>query len=172
VGKWKAALAILLSFLLAACGSNNAPATPPPPITLTAPPDIQIGGLCDDTKTLEGWLEVTAPLTNRFQTEMNAAAAKSKADLFLDVISLAAIRDSVFATTTPDCALDAQLMLSDTMHQVVGALQAYFNGDRPDLGNVITEANAKLDEVISIQADLLNRMNAQFQQQRLITPTA
>jgi hypothetical protein len=159
-------LVMLCPLMLVACALGDvSSATSQPPITLAPPPALVLSGNCDDTKALEFWLQVTSQLVSDFQTQMNAAAAKPKIEMYTDVLNLAAIRDAAFAAPTPDCAQEAELTLSDAMSQAVSRLQAYFNGDVPDLGNIVTDANTKLDTVIAQQTELLNRLNAQFQQQ-------
>lgn len=156
----------LVALALAGCALADAvPPTPAPPITLAPPPEMRFEGACTNTKELENWLQITTNLVTDFQTLMNAAAAKSQGELYPDVIQLAAIRDSMFEVATPDCAADAQLLLSDAANRAVSALQAFSNGDIPELGNAITDTNTQLDQVIGIQNVLLNQMNAQFQQQ-------
>lgn len=163
-------LIVFLPLLATACALADAvPATQPPPITLAPPPEMQFEGLCTNTKDLENWLQITSTLIEDFQSLMNTAAAKGRAEMYPDVIRLGAIRDSLFAVTTPDCASAAQLLLSDATNRAVSALQAFANGDAPDLGNAITDINGQLDQVIALQNVLLSQMNAQFQQQAAAT---
>lgn len=160
-----------LACLLSACALGDVvDTTPLPPLTLAPPPALNLVGSCDDTKTLETWLQVTSELRTNFQTQTNAAAAKPKNEMFSDVLNLAAMRDSSFSVETPDCAEETGMKLSDAMSQAVTALQTYVNGDVADLGNTVVEINALLDAVETEQAQLIERLNAQFQQR--IQPTS
>jgi len=168
--KLKPVLFILLSSIITACALGDVSnATPPPPITLAPPPALNLVGTCDETKTLENWLQVTSELRASFQTQMNATAAKSKAEMYADVLELAALRDSSFEVATPDCAAETGIKLSDAMSQTVTAFQMYVNGDTPDLGNTIADMNGQIDQIAAMQNDLIDRMNTQFQQQREAT---
>ena len=164
---------IALSSLLSACalGDVVVNTTPLPPITLAPPPALNLVGSCDDTKALETWLQVSTELRENFQTQMNAAAAKNKNDMYADIVNMAALRDSSFGVATPDCAADAGMKLSDAMNQAVTAFQSYFNGDAPDLGNSVVNINNQLDSVQAAQIELIKQMDTQFQQQLLATAT-
>jgi hypothetical protein len=163
---------IALSCSLSACALGDVVNTTPlPPITLAPPPALNLIGNCDDVKALETWLQVATELRENFQTQMNAAAAKNKNDMYADVGNLAALRDSGFSVATPDCAADAGLKLSDAMNQAVAAFQTYVNGDIPDLGNSIVDINNLLDNVQAAQIELIKRMDTQFQQRQLATAT-
>lgn len=161
---------VLLAFMASGCAMGDVSNTTPlPPITLAPPPALKLVGTCDDTKTLETWLQVTTELRTNFQTLMNTAAVKEKVEVYGDVINLAALRDSAFAVETPDCAAETGIKLSDTMSQAVTAFQAFSNGDTSDLGNTIPEVNAQIDLVAAAQAELISRMDAQFQQGQATT---
>jgi hypothetical protein len=156
---------VVLPLVLAACALTDVSnSTPLPPITLAPPPSVVMSGSCDTTKNLESWLQITSQLVTNFQTQMNAAAAKSKNEMYTDVYELAALRDAAFAVETPDCAEQSQLILSDAMGQAVTMFQAYVNGDVSDLGTIVADTNIKLDTVIVQQTELLSRMDSQFQQ--------
>jgi hypothetical protein len=169
-------LKLILHTILVACITTGCAlgevsnVTPLPPITLAPPPALKLVGTCDDTKTLETWLQTTSELRINFQTLMNTAAAKDKVSMYEDVINLAALRDLAFAAEIPDCAAEAGIKLSDIMSQTVTAFQSFVNGDTPDLGNTITEVNAQIDAITAAQNELISRMDAQFQQQVTTEP--
>jgi hypothetical protein len=163
-------LIVLFAFIASGCALGEASkVTSLPPITLAPPPALRLVGTCDDTKTLETWLQVTTELRTSFQTLMNTAAAKEKVEMYGDVINLAALRDSAFAVETPDCAAETSIKLGDTMDQAVTAFQAFSNGDNADLGNTILEVNAQIDQIAAAQAKLISRMDDQFQQAQATT---
>jgi len=167
MSKLKFALYLMLIGVLNACALGDAiNVSPLPPVTLAAPPALNLVGVCDDTKNLETWLQISTVLRDNFQTKMNTAAVKSKADMLVDVLSLAALRDSAFAAATPDCAAETAMKLGDTMNQAISAFQLYLNGSAPDLGNTITATNEQMDGVAAAQNDLIDRMTTQFQQQQ------
>ncbi len=158
---------IVLASLMAGCALGEVSiATSLPPITLAPPPALQLVGTCEDTKTLETWLQITSELLTNFQILMNTAAVKNQAEIYGDVLNLAALRDSALSVETPDCAAETGIKLGDTMSQVVTVFQLFANGDAPDLGNTIPDINAQLDAIAAVQIELISRMDSQFQQQR------
>jgi len=163
---------VVLTCTLSACalGDVEVETTPLPPITLEPPPALNLVGNCDDTKSLETWLQVSTELREEFQTLMNTTAAKNKNEMFADIQSMAALRDSGFSVATPDCAADAGLKLSDAMNQTVAAFQTFFNStDASSLESIVVDINYKLDSVQATQIELIKRMNTQFQQQLATT---
>jgi hypothetical protein len=171
MSKLVAALFAALTCLLSACALGDvAETTPLPPITLAPPPALNLVGSCTDVKALETWLQVSSELRDSFQTQMNAAAAKDRTELYTDVLNLAALRDSSFSVATPDCASELGMKLSDAMSQAVTAFQTFVNGDAPNLGNTVVDINTLLDAVQVAQLELITQMMTQFEQ--LIQPTA
>ncbi len=156
---------ILLPLLLAACAMgdvNNA--TPLPPITLMPPSEITFQGDCNVTPVLEAWLQLSTRMAGEYLELFNEVVAKTKADMYDAVFTLAALRDTVYKMVTPDCAVDAQIILSDAMNTGVTALQAYVNGDRTDLGSAVTEVTDRIEQAIVIQNELILRMETQIRQ--------
>ncbi|NWG16585.1 MAG: hypothetical protein HXY41_08120 [Chloroflexi bacterium] len=162
---WLKKIALLLPLLLAACaiGDTGNP-TPAPPVTLMPPSEITFQGSCTATRELEMWLQVTTRLATDFLAAMNNAAAMNRADMREAVFTMAALRDSAHQATTPDCAVDAEILLSDAMNKAVLAFQAVVNGDRPDLGNTVAEVNDQIEQVIAIQNELILRMETQIRE--------
>lgn len=156
---------VVLPLLLAACALTdvNNSNTPPPPMTLSAPPSLNFSGNCDHTKDLEDWLQVTTQLVANFQTKMNEAAGKSRNDAYQPTLELVAMRDSAYVAVTPDCANDIELSLSDAMNRAVNTLQHFVNGDVTDIANSIAEINTQFDQVTASQTALINRVNDQIQ---------
>jgi uncharacterized phage infection (PIP) family protein YhgE len=163
-------LLLLCPLLFAACAlGDTVDPTPAPPLTLAPAPTLVFAGDCAVTTELDGWLQSTWFLAQDFQKELNSAAALQQSQLFDSVTRMAQLRDATNATTTPACAVETQLRLVDAMTTAVNTFQAYANGDLPDLGNTVAEVNSQLDEVIAMQNDLMQQLEAQYQQQR---PTA
>ena len=165
-------LAALLVVILSACALGDVDnSAAPPPVTVLPPPALDFTGTCDNTKELESWLQTSTLITTDFQTRLNAAAAKSRADAHPDLIYLISARDSAFLAPAPDCAADVHLLLTDTLSRAVLTLQEYVNGTSTDISTQLAEINGLLDQIASAQGVLLTRMEAQFQQQLLVTPT-
>ena len=163
---------VLLVVILSSCAlgdTDNSAA--PAPVTVLPPPALNFTGSCNNTKDLENWLQTTTFITTDFQTRLNAAAAKNRADAHPDLIYLISARDSAFLVAAPDCAADVHLLLTDTLSRAVLILQGYVNGDTSDIASSLAEANGLLDQIASSQGVLLTRMEAQFQQQLQLTPT-
>lgn len=170
IGRLSQVILIFSPLLLAACALGDVvDPTPAPPITLVAPPTLVFSGDCEVTSELDGWLQNTSYLAETFLTEMNTAAAQEQGQLFNAVVRLAQLRDATNGTATPTCAVEAQLKLVDAMTVAVNTFQAYGNGDLLDLGNTVAEVNSQIDQVIAIQNDLMQQLEAQYQQQRSTT---
>lgn len=162
---WFKKFALVLPLLLAACAIGDAGnPTPAPPVTLIPPPEITFRGNCAATRELEMWLQVSTRLATDFLATMNNAAAQNRAEMREAVFTMAALRDSAHQTTTPDCAVDAEILLSDAMNKAILAFQAFVNGDRPDLGNTVAEVNDQIEQVIAIQNELILRMETQIRE--------
>jgi hypothetical protein len=159
-------LVIWLPMLLAsACAIGDA-GTPTlaPPVTLMPPPEITFQGDCNVTHDLEMWLQISTQLRDQFLTLMNETAAKNKGEMRDGVLMMGALRDSMHQVVTPDCAVEIELALSDTINQAVTAFQAYINGDRPDLGDTIARVTERMEAITLIQDQLALRMETQLQQ--------
>lgn len=167
----KVGLLLPLMLIVSACALNEvSPVTPPPAMTLNPPPSLIFTGKCENTKDLETWLQITTGLIAQFQTRMNEAAGKDRNEAYPITLELVEVRNAAYGVATPDCASDAQLILSDAMNQAVGALQAYVNGTASDTVGIIAEVNNRLDQVTASQAELINRVNTQIQNQVQATP--
>lgn len=158
-------MVIWLPLLLTACaiGDVSTP-TAVPPVTIMPPPEITFQGNCNITHDLEIWLQITTQLRDDFLTAMNETAAKNKADMREGVLTMAAVRDAAHEVITPDCAANVETALSDTMNEAVSAFQAYYNGDRADLGDTVATATQRLEQITAVQNELVLRAEAQFEQ--------
>jgi len=150
---------------------GNARATPPPPLTLEAPPTTVFAGDCDNTPELEAWLQASTLFVSEFQTRINAIATQNRAEMYENVVYLAAVRDAAHGTVTPGCAGPLHQLTLDMMDRSVDTLQAYVNGDTDDLGTLIPDTISTIDQIIASQNELIARLEAQFQAQRS-TPDA
>ena len=163
---------IVLPFSLAACAINDTGKPTAPPITLNAPPITLIEGNCDVTGELEAWLQVTTRTRQDFQERLDAAAAKNAVDVYDDTIYLLALRDTVANTTTPDCGVTVQEVLTSAMSGAVAALQGYYNGTLPsDVATALIEPQKGLDQAAVLQNELITRMRNQYQLENNLTPT-
>ncbi len=167
---FKLTKAMALLLLLAGCaiGETSTP-TPPPPVTIVPPPEITFQGDCNVTHDLEMWLQVSTQLRDDFLTAMNETAAKSKNEMRDGILMMAAVRDAAHKIVTPDCAADVETTLSDTMNEAVSVFQAYFNDDRPDLGNTVATVTQRFEQITALQNELVVRMETQIQQAQATT---
>lgn len=157
---------LFLLILLAACTvDESSQFTPPPPMTLNPPPEITLSGTCDQASTLEGWLQTTSFALNDFIATMNTTAGQERAEMYGNILKLAALRDSTAVAAVPDCALNTQLRMVDAMNMAVATFQGYFNGDLASLGNTIGDVSAQLDQAIAEQEGLIVRLEGQFAEQ-------
>lgn len=155
----------LLLLGLAACAAGDVPSSPPPPLTLAAPPNLVSAGNCDLTPELEHWLQTTIFMRDEFLTLMDTAAAEDRTKAYPDVLSMVDKRNRVDTTPYPDCASEAHLMLADAMGRAVEGFQKYVNGETVDINQVVTDAKTKIQVVQVIQDDLIKRMDEQYKKQ-------
>lgn len=168
---FKAWMIIIITFVLTGCALNDMPSgTASPPVTVLPPPALVFEGECTTTKTLETWLQVTTQLVGQFQSGMNETITRNRASIYTDIQNLIALRDAAYSVTTPDCASDTQLILTDSMNKAVTAFQDYFNGTQADINATLVSLNEQFDQISIQQATLLEQMSAQFQSQAP-TPT-
>ncbi len=161
-------LALVLLKLTTGCalGDVGQP-TPPPPITLAPPPTAIFEGACAQTPALDAWLQATATfLVPEFMMTLTAAASKSRAEVYTDVLRLARLRDAASDRPTPDCATELQLILMDAMNTAVDRFQAYANGEAVSIGDAAAEVMARLEQVTALQNELISRLEAQYQAER------
>jgi hypothetical protein len=157
---------IIVPLLLAACAMTDVSnTTPPPALTLNAPPSLNFSGTCDQTKELEDWLQITTGLVTKFQTKMNEVAGMNRNDAYPPTLELVAMRDSSYSVMTPDCATDLELSLSDAMNRAVLALQEYVNGASSDISSAVAQANTQFDQITASQNELIQRLQTQIQTQ-------
>lgn len=167
-------LLVLAPLLLAACALGDVPLTPtaPPPVTVQPAPTLTFAGSCASTKELETWLQITSLLAADFLAQMNTAAGLDRATLYDSVIAMAQMRDSVFAAATPDCAIAAQLLLTDAMDQAVAAFQQVANGEMSDPREAIARFATQIEQVMALQTELAQRMEQQFREAAQATASA
>ena len=162
-----------ITLVAAGCAINDSPPRPQdPPITLKAPAPLVQEGTCDVTVALEGWLQVTVPVRQQFQSRLSEAAAKNAADVHDDTLYLAGLLDTVARTHTPDCGTEVQSILTSSMSGAVRALQGYFNHTLSgDLNSALAEPIKGLSQVTAIQNELITRMKNQYQLENSTGPT-
>ncbi len=157
---------LLLPVLLAACalGDNPSP-TPPPPITLAPPPTLTFSGNCESTPELNHWLQTTTFLAADFLTLVNDTAALEPGQMYESILRMAALRDQVSLTATPDCGQVVQELLNSAMNVAVDVFQAYANGQSSELGTSVADVSNQLETVMAMQQELIARLEAQYRQE-------
>lgn len=164
---------LLLPVILAACAINDATTRSTEiPITLNAPPTTIYAGNCEITGELEEWLQVTTRTRQDFQLRLDEAIAKNANDVHDDTLYLAALRDTVAATITPDCGVEVQNILIQAMSEAVSVMQMYFNRTlNGDISEALKESQSGMDQATVLQNQLLMRMKSQYDLENLISPT-
>jgi hypothetical protein len=153
----------LLPALLASCALGDTPSpTAVPPITLAPPPTLTFSGNCESTPELDQWLQATSFLAADFLTLVNDTAALDRAQMYDSVIRMAALRDQVSLTTTPDCAQVVQELLNAAMNVAVDTFQAYSNGESSELGDSVANVSNQIETVMGMQQELIARLEAQY----------
>jgi hypothetical protein len=163
-------LPILLCFLLlAGCASgevfNPTPVAivepTPIPVLIAAPPPQVFGETCSlESRNLEFWLQASTFQMQVFRDEFNNALLAPADFRTRAAFSLAAQRDEVYRTSTPECAVAAQLMLTAAMDQGIEALQSSLVDPNYALTTVANEVNAMFDQVLELQKTLAEDLQA------------
>lgn len=160
--------------LLTACAINDVPGassadlatTVTPALILNPPGELKLSGDCNDASQLEAWLQVMLPAREDYETKLAAAVPKSPSEMVDDVLSLVALRNIVYSTATPDCALESQILMSSAFNQGIDALQAIINGTfTGDLATTVIEVNIQLTQVAQLQDELIKRMESEYEAQ-------
>lgn len=153
---------LFIPLWLVACATGDVPSTPPPPLTVPAPPTLVPSGNCDLTPQLESWLQTTVFMRDEFLALLDTAVAKDRAKAYEDVLGMVDRRNRVSATPYPDCASEAHLLLVDAMSKAVEEFQKYVNGESVDVTRVVADTKTKIEVVKVIQDDLIKRMDEQY----------
>jgi|FLYN01.1.fsa_nt_gi hypothetical protein len=150
--------------LLTACALGDTPSspTPAPPITLAPPPTLTFSGNCESTPELDHWLQTTSFLAADFLTLVNDTAALDRGQMYEPVLRMAALRDQVSLTATPDCAQVVQELLNAAMNVAVDTFQAFANGESTELGTTVAQVSDQLETVMAMQQELIARLEAQY----------
>ncbi|MDX2140406.1 MAG: hypothetical protein SF123_20140 [Chloroflexota bacterium] len=160
-------VAVLLT--LAACASGEvfdptpaATVEPTPiPVLIAAPPPQVFGEACSlEARNLEFWLQASTFQMQVFRDEFNNALLAPVDFRTRAAFSLAAQRDEVYRTSTPECAVAAQSMLTGAMERGVEALQASLVDPNYALTTVANEVNAMFDQVLELQKTLAEDLQA------------
>lgn len=158
---------LFLAPLLAACALADSPTpTAVPPITLAPPPTLTFSGNCESTPELEHWLQTTSFLAADFLTLVNDTAAMERGQMYEPVLRMAALRDQVSLTATPDCGQVVQELLNAAMSLAVDTFQAYVNGESPDLGKTVADVSDQIETVMAMQQELIARLEAQYRREQ------
>lgn len=159
-------LIVFLILLLSACAVADVPApTDTPPLTLAPPPTPVFVGICDNTPDLEAWSQTAYFLTTEFVEVMNQAAEQGRGEVYNEVIRMAELRDLMANAETPDCAVEAQNLLLLVMNDATTAFQSYTNNQLDNLADEVIELNARFEQAVAIQDELIVRLDNQAQAQ-------
>lgn len=156
--KWRVMSYLLILFVLSACAVTDKPAIDLPPLTLSAPPTPVFEGSCDESRSLETWLQTVDFQERDFVQLMTGADRRSYEELYFDVEQMARLRDRVSATVAPDCAMEAHTLLLSLMAEVLDSYQASVNGDDVDLSEVIDEFTPQFENYEALQRALVQRL--------------
>jgi hypothetical protein len=159
-------LIIFSLLILSACQTSDAENFEDGPLALRPAPTLVYVGSCDQTPTMESWLQVVIFQRRDFVRLMSEAPGQSRLDLREDVEQMAAYRDRIAQEPVPDCGAEVIGALGSAMDGVLAEFVNYINGEDVDLGVVVESYN---DDFAAINAQLdalLLRLDNQFQ-----TPT-
>lgn len=154
--------AIVLMFM-ASCSSSDESAVVLPPLTLPSPPTPVFVGECDDTPTLEAWLQTIQFQQRDFSTLMDEARSQSEQALYLSVEQLALLQIRISEEPAPDCGVDLHQSILGIMNEVVQSLQTYVNTDTGNLDEIVDNAQLAFNGLLPQQSELLNRLETQYQ---------
>ena len=162
--RWKyVAVWVLLLMLLVSCSSSDEPVLNLPPLTLPAPPTPVFSGECNDTQTLESWLQTTQFQQRDFMTLMEEVQNQTEEALYLSVEQLALLHIRVSEEPAPDCATELHQSILSIMNGVVVDLQSHVNVGSGNLIEIVENARVAFNGLLPQQTELLNRLEAQYQ---------
>jgi hypothetical protein len=112
---------------------------------------------------LDTWAQASEYFVTQFLSSVNTAATQNRAEMHDTVVYMAKVRDEASQIVTPDCAVQVQSLLVDTMNKAVTNFQAFANNDIPSLGNIVAEIIGEIDRVIAGQNEIKAQLELQYQ---------
>lgn len=157
VGKW-----LILALILAGCALRDLTPVPRPastiaPFELTPIGTIQVVGSCDDTPTLERWLQTSFRQREAFIAARNAMFDDTHGEA---LITMADIRFGLSRINVPDCAEQAHSLLLSAMTETIVVMEQFAAGQISDVNTALIDADglfAQFDDVYQILSDRLDR---------------
>ncbi len=161
-------LLLFITLFLGACALTDSPEPSPTPLPLllTPPPEIVVSGSCDDSRTLEQWLQRTNRVRDPFVELMNAAVGKSRDAVHGDARTMADYRYALGNITAPDCAEQGHRFLIDATNIAVDAFRRYANGELADVHAELAESERLFTIFDGVHAGLVERLDNQLQAER------
>ncbi len=157
---------ICAALLLAACGQEE-PYTPATiSITVPAAQDLIFVGGCASAD-LENWLENTDFLETEFVRTMLDSVALPSGEVGPAIQRMVELRNAFADVPAPnECAAEIHRNISALMENGLAAFQAYANGAAIQLQAAAADASAALTNIRSQQAQLIQRLEEQFNAER------
>jgi hypothetical protein len=161
---------LLLLFTLPSCAigeimGGGATATPTViPVLIPPPPPQVVGEACSiESRNLESYLQAVTTQTTLFREELANARTQTPEERAVTTIGLAALRDEAFRTSTPECAIAAQSMLTAAMNRAVELLRASLIDPVFNLDVALEEVDAMMTQADDLQKALVDSFEAQIE---------
>ncbi len=156
---------LFIALFLGACALADSPDPTPTslPLLLTPPPEIIMSGSCEDSRTLEQWLQRTYRVRDPFVEIMNAAIDKPRDAVHEDTRTMADYRYTLGNITAPDCAEQGHRFLIDATNIAVDTFRRYANGELADVHDELSEAERLFEIFDGTHAGLSERLDSQLQ---------
>lgn len=162
-------LAMVLAWALSACAIREVltpPSTAVPttlPVILPPPPSQTLGGACVlAERNLEFYLQSSTTQATLFEDQFRVAITQSDDERAVTLIGLAALRDEAYRTSTPDCAVAAQLLMTGAMDRGIELLRASLIDPFYNLAVAADEVFAMFEQVRDAQKALTDELEAQL----------
>lgn len=153
----------LVVLLLSACALSEESGPTPVSVTLAPTPPLVFSGTCQDTNELEDWLERSHFSRLGFVEVLDGLSGQDRVDLQDDVNRMIDLRNQLNNFPAPDCAAQAQAILSGAMTITIDAYQTYINGDSVDLSAQVAQARTELERFNTLHLELVARFEIQIQ---------
>lgn len=159
----------VLMLTLSACAIREVltpAATPVPtilPLILPPPPYQTLGGACVlAERNLEFYLQSSTIQATLFEEQFRIAITQPDDERAVTLIGLAALRDEAYRTSTPDCGVAAQLLMTGAMDRGVELLRASLIDPFYNLAIAAEEVFAMFEQVRDAQKVLTDDLEAQL----------
>ncbi|TVR19080.1 MAG: hypothetical protein EA396_13865 [Anaerolineaceae bacterium] len=160
---------LILSFVTACfwmvgCGGSSLDDANSPQVTYAPRPALAVDGVCSDTATLDRWLAINEFQMTYFMEYLDSAGRRSRAAHRQDLHRLNEVHIHSTLQAAPDCAAVLQERIADATAYTLQGLQAYANGQRDDVREIVSESRRRFNAIQPEFNELLQRLERQYRE--------